>query len=84
MAKKSKELSSYDKTSGIVGAKESAGDHVFNVFNSILMIVVSLVIIYPLWYTVVASFTDPAVVNSGQFLIFPTKPFVSGYQEVLN
>lgn len=84
MAKKDKELSSYEKTSGIVGAKESTGDHIFNVFNSILMILISVVIIYPLWYTVVASFTDPAVVNSGQFLIFPTKPFISGYREALN
>ncbi len=84
MAKnKEKELSSFEKTSGIVGAKESAGDHVFNVFNSILMILISIVIVYPLWYTVVASFTDPAVVNSGQFLIIPTKPFINGYKEAL-
>lgn len=76
MSKKVKE-----KTAGIVGVKESVGDHIFNVFNTILMILISVVIVYPLWYVIIASFTDPAVVNSGKFLLLPTGFYVSGYQE---
>ncbi len=74
-------MSAHEKTSGIVGVKESVGDHVFNVFNTILMILISIIIIYPLWYTVIASFTDPAVVNSGKFLLIPTNLFLDGYKE---
>lgn len=74
-------MSAHEKTSGIVGCKESVGDHIFNVFNTILMVVISIVIVYPLWYTVIASFTDPVVVNSGKFLLIPTQLFLNGYKE---
>ena len=75
---------SADKTAGIVGVKESVGDHVFNVFNTILMILISIVIVYPLWYVILASITDPAIVNSGKFLLIPTGLYVSGYEEAFD
>ncbi len=75
---------SADKTAGIVGVKESVGDHIFNVLNTILMILISIVIIYPLWYVILASITDPAIVNSGKFLLVPTGLYVSGYKEAFD
>lgn len=72
---------SADKVAGIVGVKESVGDHVFNVFNTILMILISVVIIYPLWYVILASITDPAIVNTGRFLLIPTGLYTDGYKE---
>ncbi|MDD6032366.1 MAG: carbohydrate ABC transporter permease [Oscillospiraceae bacterium] len=73
-----------EKTSGIVGCKESAGDRVFNAFNLVLMILISIVIVYPLWYTIIASVTDPVVVNSGKFLLIPTKFYAGGYKEAFD
>ena len=75
---------SADKTAGIVGVKESVGDHVFNILNTILMILISLVIVYPLWYVILASITDPAIVNSGKFLLLPQGFYVAGYQEAFD
>ena len=75
---------SADKTAGIVGVKESVGDHIFNVFNTILMILISVVIVYPLWYVILASITDPAIVNSGKFLLIPQGFYVAGYQEAFD
>ena len=75
---------SADKTAGIVGCKESVGDHIFNVFNTILMILISLVIIYPLWYVILASITDPAIVNTGRFLLVPTGLYTAGYVEAFD
>ncbi len=75
---------SADKTAGIVGVKESVGDHIFNVFNTILMILISVVIVYPLWYVILASITDPAIVNSGKFLLLPQGFYVAGYQEAFD
>lgn len=72
---------SADKVAGIVGVKESVGDHIFNVFNTILMILISVVIIYPLWYVILASITDPAIVNTGRFLLIPTGLYTDGYKE---
>ena len=76
-----KELSTYEKTAGIVGVKESTADHVFNFLNTLLMIVLCLIILYPLWYVIVASFTDPVIVNTGKFLLWPEQFYVSGYKE---
>ena len=73
-----------DKPAGIVGVKESVGDHVFNILNTILMILISVVIVYPLWYVILASITDPAIVNSGKFLLLPQGFYVAGYQEAFD
>lgn len=59
MSKKNKERLPHQTTA--VGVKESVGDHIFNIINTILMIVICLVILYPLWYVIVASFTDPKI-----------------------
>ena len=75
---------SADKTAGIVGVKESVGDHIFNILNTILMILISVVIVYPLWYVILASITDPAIVNSGKFLLLPQGFYVAGYQEAFD
>ena len=75
---------SADKTAGIVGVKESVGDHIFNILNTILMILISVVIVYPLWYVILALITDPAIVNSGKFLLLPQGFYVAGYQEAFD
>ena len=69
MSKKNKERLPHQTTA--VGVKESVGDHIFNIINTIVMLIVCLVILYPLWYVIVASFTDPSITNSGAFLIWP-------------
>ena len=40
------------------------------------------VIAYPLYYVLVASLTDPTVVNSGKVLLFPEKLFIGGYKKI--
>ena len=64
--------------------KESVGDHIFNIINTILMIVICLVILYPLWYVIVASFTDPKITNSGAFLLIPQGFYTPGYEEAFD
>lgn len=38
--------------------KKSFGDYIFDAFNYIFLIVLSVVCIYPLWYVIVSSFSD--------------------------
>ena len=82
MSKKNKERLPHQTTA--VGVKESVGDHIFNIINTILMIVVCLVILYPLWYVIVASFTDPKITNSGAFLLIPQGFYTPGYEEAFD
>lgn len=59
-------------------------DHVFDVLNTIFMLVLCILILYPLYYVLVASFTEPNIVNSGKFLLYPEKPFLDGYSKLLS
>ncbi len=58
-------------------------DRIFNITLGIILIILCFVVVYPLYYIVIASFTDPAVVNSGKFLLYPEKPFLDGYQRIV-
>lgn len=62
--------------------KKMWGDRVFDLVNACIMILVCLVIAYPLYYVLIASFTDPMIVNSGKILLYPEKLFTGGYQKI--
>ncbi len=64
--------------------KLSTGDHIFNLCNAIFMIILCIVIIYPLYYVILASVTDPVIVNSGKPLLYPEKIYLKGYLTTLN
>ena len=64
--------------------KLSKGNLTFKIFNTTLMILLAIIIIYPLYYVVLASFTDPVVVNSGKPLFYIEKLYIKGYQTTLH
>ena len=50
---------------------KSLGSKIFNVFNIILMSLLSLSCLYPLWYTLCLSVSDKAAANSGKVSFYP-------------
>jgi putative aldouronate transport system permease protein len=62
--------------------RQSLPDRLFDIVNWAIMVLVCLSIAYPLWFVLVASFTDPNVVNQGRILIYPVKPFLGGYERI--
>lgn len=60
--------------------KMSRGDRSFHLINRIIMIVIGIVMVYPLYYIVLASVTDPTIVNSGKLLLIPESIYLEGYQ----
>ena len=69
--------------SAILNATPTKGDRVFDVINIIIMVILCVVIVYPLYYVVLASITDPKVVNTGKLLFYPEAPYFNGYAEAL-
>lgn len=61
--------------------RSTRGDKIFDVFNVALMAAVAVVIFYPLYFVVIASFTTPRVVNRGDFLLYPVEFFAGGYKK---
>ena len=59
--------------------RASVGDRIFDIFIVAILLAIAVVILYPMYFVLVASFTAPRVVNSGQFLLYPVEFFPGGY-----
>ena len=63
--------------------KMSKGDRIFTIINAVIMILVCIVVLYLLYYVLLASVTDPVVVNSGKLLLYPEAWYTEGYVTTL-
>jgi len=63
--------------------KTSLGDKIFDIANILILSVAVLIVLYPLYFVVIASFSDPVAVQSGDVL-FGSKGFtLDGYKAIL-
>ncbi len=60
--------------------KLSGGDRVFEVVLFIIMALVCVIIVYPIYHVILASITDPVIVNSGKPLFYPVSVYLEGYK----
>ncbi len=58
-------------------------DSVFNVVNVTIMIILLAIFIWPLWFVVIASFSDPNAVWMGEVVLWPKGINFSAYEAVL-
>lgn len=61
----------------------SRQDRIFQIINVLLMTIVCVIIVYPLYYVLLASFTDPDVVKTGKLLLLPESLYFEGYKKAL-
>jgi len=64
--------------------KETTGDKVFNIVNVTLLTMLLLIVLYPLYFVVIASFSDPMAVNLGQVVWYPKGVRFLGYSMAYN
>ena len=67
--------------------KTSKGYRVFTAFNTLLMVLLLIITAYPIYYCVVASFSDPTMLEkaAGKILLLPFRPLTVGaYGKVLS
>jgi len=69
---------------GAVAVQDSLADRIFNVINLTLLGIIMLIVLYPLYFVVIASFTDPNIVNSGTLLLYPVKFYAKGYEKIFS
>lgn len=63
--------------------KEPAFDRAFYTITFILLLGLLVIIIYPLWFVVMASFSDAQYVNNGTILLYPRGFTTLGYERTL-
>lgn len=59
--------------------QETKRDKVFNFINYVLLTVIFLVCLYPLWFIILASVSNPDLVNSGKVWFWPQEVSFEGY-----
>ncbi len=57
-------------------------DRVTNIIFYLIAIVMIILVVYPLWFVIIASFSNPADVANGEVWLFPKKLDLSGYREL--
>lgn len=62
--------------------KEMTKDRAVNIIFHIIAIIMILLIIYPLWFVIIASFSNPADVANGDVWLWPKHWEFSGYNEL--
>lgn len=62
--------------------KLSRDERAFNVISYLILAFVLVVTLYPIYFIVIASFSDPTLVSSGQILLLPKNIALEGYQQI--
>lgn len=62
--------------------KMGRGDRICMFFIYAIAILMILIIIYPLWFIIIASFSDPSAVASGKVWFWPERINLGGYEEL--
>ena len=62
--------------------RKTRGDRIFDAFNTLFLLLVGLIIAYPLYFVVIASISDPNVVNKGGVILWPKGVTMLGYEKL--
>ncbi|GAA0850995.1 carbohydrate ABC transporter permease [Bifidobacterium pullorum subsp. gallinarum] len=61
---------------------ESRGDRIFNLINYTVLILVTIIVMYPLVFVLSASFSDPQTVLRGEMLLWPKGVNLNSYVKI--
>lgn len=67
-----------------VHEKKKISDHIVDFIIWLLLVFAVVIVLYPLWFIIIASFSDPSAVASGQVLLLPKGITFSGYKSVFS
>ncbi len=62
--------------------KGSRADKIYDAINYVFLGIISLLVLYPLYFVLIASFSGPEAVNSGQVVFLPQDVTIEGYIEL--
>ncbi|RBW70774.1 carbohydrate ABC transporter permease [Bacillus taeanensis] len=66
-----------------LGKPRSKEDRIFDILNFTLLTVVSIAVLYPLYFIVIASISNPDLINAGKVWFFPQDITFDGYKRIL-
>ncbi|HIR50945.1 MAG TPA: carbohydrate ABC transporter permease [Candidatus Avoscillospira avicola] len=76
-------MSVHSKSLQSIHVKSSKGDRIFYVINCIFLGLLALIILYPLYFIIIAAISDPDAVLAGEVVLYPVKVTLSGFAKIL-
>ncbi len=76
------EKSKLSKSTGIK-VKDSLGDKIFYIFTYAILGLLALIILYPVYFIIIASISDPDAVLAGKVVLYPVGINFDGYEKIL-
>jgi putative aldouronate transport system permease protein len=62
----------------------TTGEKIFEVFNIAFMLLLIIVTLYPLYYVVIAAFSDPVAVTTGAVTLYPVGLALDSFNKVIH
>lgn len=63
--------------------KETKGDKIFNFFNGLFLGLMALIVIYPIYFIIIASISDPDAVLAGRVILYPVDITLNGFAKIM-
>lgn len=61
---------------------QSMADKLFDIFNYLVLGAITICVLYPLYFILIASFSDPVAINSGKISFWPVGFNTMGYEKI--
>lgn len=66
----------------VIGKRRTNGDIVFDIFLYIISCLIFIIVAYPMWFVLLASFSKPADIALGKVWLYPTGLTMDGYEKI--
>ena len=63
--------------------RDTAGDKVFYTINAIVLGILALIVLYPLYFIVIAAISDPDAVLGGKVVLYPVNLNFEGFSKIM-
>lgn len=66
-----------------INRKIISSDKYFDFVNVVLTVLLMIVFVYPLYFVIIASFSDTNAIWNGEVVLYPVRPSLDGYKEII-
>lgn len=71
-----------NKIFGIGFKKQAKQDKIFDIINYLVLFFILLIVLYPLYFIIIASFSSPDAVSRGDVWLYPIGFSLEGYEQI--
>ena len=63
--------------------RDTTGDKIFYTINAIFLAILALIVLYPLYFIVIAAIADPDAVLAGDVVLYPVRITMEGFAKIM-